>query len=92
MIASNMVDRGFEPQTGQGKTVKLLFASSLLGMQHQGVKTNTGWHEIRIMGDKSTCRMLFQWISTIKNPTKHVGLVQSHLHHLIEMYLVLAMI
>ena len=52
VIASNMVDRGFEPQTGQGKTVKLLFASSLLGMQHQGVKTNTGWHGIRKMRDK----------------------------------------
>jgi hypothetical protein len=35
--------------------------------------------------DMSFHRLLFKWASNIKNPTKHVGLVQSgpH-HHLIE--------
>jgi hypothetical protein len=44
-------------------------------------------------GDMFVCGLLFQWASTIKNPTNRVGLVQSgpH-HHLIENELVLAMI
>ena len=32
-------------------------------------------------GDMYIRRLLLQWASTIKNPTKHVGLVQSRPHH-----------
>ena len=31
--------------------------------------------------DMSNHGLMFQWASTIKNPTKHVGLVQSGPHH-----------
>jgi hypothetical protein len=34
--------------------------------------------------DMSTRGLLFQWASTIKNPTKHVGLAQSRPHHFQE--------
>jgi hypothetical protein len=39
--------------------------------------------------EMSICGMLFQWVSTIKNTIKHVGLVQigPHHHHLIEINL-----
>ena len=40
----------------------------------------------------STRKLLFQLACTIKNPTKHVGVVQSwHYYHLIEKVLVLTM-
>ena len=43
--------------------------------------------------DILNCRLLFQWASTIKNPTQCVGLVLSrHHHHLMEMKIVLVMI
>ena len=34
MLASRVFDHGFEPQSGQPKTIKLVFAASQLGMQH----------------------------------------------------------
>jgi hypothetical protein len=42
-------------------------------------------NNVSLWGDMSIHRLLFQWAITIKNPTKHVGLVQSGpRHHLIE--------
>ena len=45
------------------------------------------WNEDNMSewSDVSTCGLLFQWPSTIKNSTKHFGLVQGgHHYHLIE--------
>ena len=60
------------------KTIELVFATSLLSMQHEGVraKTSTDWLWIRIMcqwSNMSTHESLFQWASTLKFPAKHVG-------------------
>jgi hypothetical protein len=48
-------------------------------------KANTGWNQANVSkwGNMSIGGMLFQWASNIKNPIKHVGLVQSE-PHLIE--------
>ena len=43
------LDHGFEPGSGQIKTIKLVFAASPLSMQHYGVRAKTGWLKIRIM-------------------------------------------
>ena len=85
---------GSSPDRVKPMTIKLVFVASPLSMQHYGERAMTGWLGIRIMcpkwGTMSISRMLFQWASTIKNPTKSVGLVPCgpH-HHLIENLLVL---
>jgi hypothetical protein len=38
MLASSVVDQGFELHQFQPKTTKLLFAASPLSLQHSGVK------------------------------------------------------
>ena len=37
------------PSQVKPKTLKLLFAASLLNMQHLGVRGKTGWPRVRIM-------------------------------------------
>ena len=44
ILASRVVDRGFE-----SKTTKLVFVVSPLSTQHYGEKAMTDWHGIRIM-------------------------------------------
>jgi hypothetical protein len=44
VLASSVVDCGFEP-----KTIKLVFVASPLRTQHKGERTKTGWFGIRIM-------------------------------------------
>jgi hypothetical protein len=50
MLASSVVDRGFEPYRFKPKTIKLVFVASLLTRQHyKGERAKTGWLEIKIM-------------------------------------------
>ena len=50
VLASGVVDRGFEPWSGQTKkTIKLVFVASPLSTQHKGERAKTGWLGIRIM-------------------------------------------
>jgi hypothetical protein len=78
---SSGVDHGFEP-----KTIKLAFAASLLSKQYYGFKTKTCWFGIKIMCPSGTTCLpadcCFSELALSKDPTKHVGLVQSGHHHL----------
>jgi hypothetical protein len=57
VLASSVVDRGFEPQSGQTKTIKLVFFASPLSTQHYGEGAKTGWLGIGII---SIHGLLFQ--------------------------------
>jgi hypothetical protein len=55
MLASSVVDRGFDPRVGITKTMKLFAVYKLSSMQ-QGVRSNTGWLVIRTMSPSgATC-------------------------------------
>ena len=43
MLVSSAVDRDFEPQSGQTKTIELIFAASVLSTQLSAVRAKTGW-------------------------------------------------
>jgi hypothetical protein len=69
--------------------MKLVFAASLLSMQHQGITVKTGRPGMGIMcgsgATLSTHGLLFQCVSTIQIQLCVLGLVQSgHHRHLIE--------
>jgi hypothetical protein len=50
VLASSEVDSWFEPRSGQTyKTITFVFVASPISTQHQGARTKTGWHRIRIM-------------------------------------------
>ena len=52
---------GSIPGQVQSKTLKLVFAVSLLSMQHLGVRANTGWlsqNNVSVESDASSCRLL----------------------------------
>jgi hypothetical protein len=49
VLASTVVDSGFDPRSGQTKTMKLVFVASPLSTQHQAVRGKTDWLGIRIM-------------------------------------------
>ena len=70
MLTSSVVDGEVGPYRVKAKTIKFVFAASLLGMQHYGVRARTGWVRIKIMcpewGDMSTCKVLFYRPSTKK--------------------------
>ena len=54
VLASNAVDRGFEPRSGQTKDYKIYLVASPLSTQHYGERTKTGW--LGIMGPSgATC-------------------------------------
>jgi hypothetical protein len=81
VLPSSMVDRGFEPPGEvKPKTIKLVFVASPLSTQYYRDRAKTGWLGIRIMcwSDISTCGLVS--VSN-KDPTQHVDLVQSRLHH-----------
>ena len=85
MLALSVVDRGFKPQLGQTKDYKI--GICCFSTKHAALKRkSTDWliqnqNNVYEWSDMSTRRLLFQWTSTIKNQTQHVGLVQSGLHH-----------
>ena len=49
VLASSAVDRGFEPRSGQPRTIKLVFVASSLSTQHYRERAKIGWFGIRIM-------------------------------------------
>ena len=49
VLSMSVVDCGFEPRSGQLKTVKLIFVASPLSMQCSGERAKTGCLGIRIM-------------------------------------------
>jgi hypothetical protein len=49
VLASSVVDRGFESGRVKPKTLKLVFVASPLSTQHLGERAKTGWLGIRIM-------------------------------------------
>ena len=73
---------GSSPGEVKPKTTKLVFVASPLSTQYYGERTKTGWLGIRIMcqswSDISTRGLVS--VSN-KDPTQHVDLVQSGLHH-----------
>jgi hypothetical protein len=84
VLALSAVDRGFESQSGQTKDYKI--GICCFTTKHAALKRKSkdwlAWNEDNVSkrGDMSIRGLLFQWAST-KNPTKHVGLVQSGPHH-----------
>ena len=49
ILASTLVDRGFETRSGQTKDRKMIFLASPLSTHHKGERANTGQLGIRIM-------------------------------------------
>ena len=49
VLASSVIDRGFEPRSGQPSTITLVCVASTKSTQHYGERAKTGWLGIRIM-------------------------------------------
>ena len=88
VLASIAVDREIERRSGQTKEYKI--GICCFSAMHAALrKKSKDWlarnqYNVSEWSDMSI-RELFQWVSTIKNPTKRVGLVQRGPHrHLIE--------
>ena len=83
VLASCVVDSGFEPRSGQTKDYKIgicCFSAKHTALKRRSKDRLTqNQDNVSVWGDMSTCRLLFQWASSIKNPTKHGSLVQIHL-------------
>jgi hypothetical protein len=47
LLASSVVDRGFEPRSGQTKDYKI--GICCFSAKHEGARAKTGWLRIRIM-------------------------------------------
>ena len=85
VLTSGAVDCGFEPHSGQTKDYKI--GICCFSSKHAAVRrTSKQWlaknqDNVAEWGDMSIRRLNQHY----KNPTKHVGLVQSgHQHHFIE--------
>ena len=83
ILASSVVDRGFELRSGQTKDYKIGICcfsakhTTLRGKSKDGLARNQN----NVWSDMSTHGLLFQYY---KKTTKPVGLEQSGPHHLIE--------
>ena len=70
MLASSVVDRGFETQSGQTKNYKI--AICCFSAKHEALRKKTkDWlarnqNNVSEWSDMSTHGLLFQWPSTIK--------------------------
>jgi hypothetical protein len=70
VLASNVVDRGFEPWSGQIKDYKIgicCFSSKHASLKRK-IKDGLAWNQDNVSkrGGMSTRGLLFQWASTIK--------------------------
>ena len=85
VFVSITVDCGFEAQSGETKDYEI--GNCCFSSKHAALKRKSkGWlaqnlDNVSEWGDMSIHGLLFQWASTIKNPTQCVGLVQSWPHH-----------
>jgi hypothetical protein len=74
MLASSVVDRGFEPRSGITNDYKI--GICCFSAKHAALRKNgKDWlalnqDNVYDRGDMSIRGLLFQWTSTIKNPTK----------------------
>ena len=96
VFASNAVDRGFEPRSGQTKDYKTgicCFSAKHAALRRM-IKDWLTWNQVDVSewGDMSIRAQLFQRTSTVKNLTKRVGIIHNRHYHLIENQLVLTMI
>jgi hypothetical protein len=89
VLASSAVNRVFGPRSGQTKDYKIgiwFFSAKRAVLRRK----NKDWlarnqNNVSELNDMHTRGLLFQYASTITNPTQRVGLVQSGpYHHLIE--------
>ena len=86
VLKSSAVDHRFEPRSGQTKDYKIGICC-FSAIKHDALRRKSKDWLTRNQdyasewGDRSTCGLLFQWASTIKNPTQRVGLEQSWPHH-----------
>ena len=85
VLVSNVVDRGYEPWSGQTKHYKIgIFCFST---KHAALSSKIkDWlarnqNNVSEGNDMSMCGLLFQWASTIKIQLKRAGLEQSGRHH-----------
>ena len=82
---SSVVDHGFEYWSGQTKDYKIdicCFYTKHTPLRRKGKDL---LDKMSVWSDMSTHRLLFQWASTNRNPSKRVCLVQSgHHYHLID--------
>jgi hypothetical protein len=85
VLASSTADRGFEPRSGQTKNYKIgicCFSTKNAALRSKSKDWLARNHNnVSEWSDMSTRGLLFQWASTIKIPTKRVGLEQSRPHH-----------
>ena len=89
VLASSVVDRGFEPMSGQTKYYNIgiwcFFAKQAALRRKNKDLLVRNQDNVSDWSDMTTCGLLFQWASTIKNPSERVGLVQNGYHyHIIE--------
>jgi hypothetical protein len=97
VLASSVVDRGFEPRLNQAKDYEI--GICCFSAKHAALKSKGKDLLARTQDNMSECSdmairgLLFQCASTIKHTTKRIGLGQSgpH-HHFMENELILAMI
>jgi hypothetical protein len=82
---SSVVDPGFDPRLDQTNDYKIdisYFSSNHAAIRRK-IKDWLAWNQDNVSewGDMSIRGMLFQWASTMQNPTERVGLVHSGPHH-----------
>jgi uncharacterized protein (UPF0303 family) len=79
VLVSNAENRGIEFLSGQIKYYKI--GMCCFSVKHKGLRSkNKDWltrnqNNVSEWSDMSTHRLLLQWASAIKNPTKRVGLI-----------------
>ena len=86
VLSSSVVDRGFEPLSGQTKDYKIGICCFSATHAALGTKSKAllarNQDNVSEWGDMSIHGLLFQWASTIKkNQINRVGLVQCGPHH-----------
>ena len=85
VLASSVVDRGFEPRLDQAKDYEIGICCS--SAKHAALKSKGKELLARTQDNMSECSdmaingLLFQCASTINHTTKRIGLVQSGPHH-----------
>ena len=83
LASSGVVVRRFKPWKGQTKDYNI--GICCFSAKHAAKRRkSTEWSTQNQWGNTSIRGLLFQWTSSIKKPTKCVGLVQSEPQHLTE--------
>ena len=67
-LDSSVIDRGFEPHSGHTKDYK--FGICCFSSKHTALRSKSKDWLARNQDNVSIRRLLFQWVSTIKNPKR----------------------